>query len=485
MKAGIFNTNSTGLWDLISARLGLEFPKVRRNTVLGNLASAIGEFGFDDFNTFIAWLLSTELKKEEIEKLASYLTITETFFWREPHVFSALTDFILPGLVKMKKDGDRTIRIWSAGCSTGEEPYSLAIAIEKSIPDLKNWNIKILATDINPKALKKAATGIYTKWSFRNCPSWLQTSYFINLGKEGYEIVPKIKEMVTFRNLNLTDDVFPSFTNDTHSMDIIFCRNVLMYFSDEWVSRISRNLYKSLNKDSWFVVASCELSSYVFPQFKPVNFQDAILYCKGDEPKITFGGSQFVSVPKETEVKVNEQPEPWLISVIKGENNPFMVNESFEHHVLVDVADNEAVLESIPELNQVVDVISEVSRLANKGNLQDALSLCNEGIGRDKLDIGLYSLRASILQELDRHDDAIESLKQAIYLDPDFIMGHFALGNLYVRQNKKRNARMHFKNVLDLISNLENDDIIPESDGLSVKYINDIIKLNFQNQKMI
>jgi len=109
--------------------------------------------------------------------------------------------------------------------------------------------------------------------------------------------------------------------------------------------------------------------------------------------------------------------------------------------------------------------------------------LCNEGIAEDKLDIGLYSLRASILQELDRHDDAISSLKQAIYLDPNFIMAHFALGNLFVRQNKSKNARMHFKNVLDLISNLENDDIIPESDGLSVKYIYDIVKVNLENQK--
>ena len=109
--------------------------------------------------------------------------------------------------------------------------------------------------------------------------------------------------------------------------------------------------------------------------------------------------------------------------------------------------------------------------------------LCNEGIAKDKLDIGLYSLKASILQELEMHNDAIDSLKQAIYLDPNFIMGHFALGNLFLRQNKPRFAKMHFKNVLDLISNLENDDIIPESDGLSVKNINDIVKVNLENQK--
>jgi chemotaxis protein methyltransferase CheR len=140
---------------------------------------------------------------------------------------------------------------------------------------------------------------------------------------------------------------------------------------------------------------------------------------------------------------------------------------------------------SVHEPIAVADVISKIRLLANKGHLQEALSLCNEGIAGDKLDIGLYSLRASILQELELHSDAINSLKQSVYLDPNFIMGHFALGNLFVRQNKIRNAKMHFKNVLDLITNLEDDDIIPESDGLSVKYINDIVMVNLQKHKMI
>lgn len=482
MKTGIIDTKYSDVWKLISARLGLEFPESRHSSVLRNLASASVVFGFKDFNEFIKWLLTVDLKKDEIVELASYLTITETFFWREPNVFSAFIDFIIPELLKLKKDGDRTIRIWSAGCSTGEEPYSLAIALQRCIPDIKDWNIKILATDINPKALKKATTGIYTKWSFRNCPSWLQSGYFRNLGNERYEIVPKIKEMVTFKNLNLTEDVFPSFTNDTHSMDIIFCRNVLMYFTDEWVSRISRNLFKTLNRDGWFVVASCELSSYVFPQFRPVNFHDAILYRKGDNDFNTVDFSPIAFVPEKNKSAGDEEMKHFLSTDTGNVNNPFIIPD---HVVDLTMSEMENVTDKglIADQFMAVDMIFKISRLANKGQLQEALSLCNEGIVKDKLDIGLYYLRASILQELDSHNDAIVSLRQAIYLDPNFIMGHFALGNLFIRQNKMRNARNHFKNVLDLISNLENDDIIPESDGLSVKYIKDIVKVNLENQK--
>lgn len=472
------DTDYTRLWEVITARLGLEFPEIRRSSVIRNLASAANEFGFSNPDEFVKWLITNEMNKHEIETLASYLTISETFFWREHNVFSAVTDFILPELINLKKDGDKVIRIWSAGCSSGEEPYSLAIALQKTIPDIKEWDIKILATDINPMALKKAAAGIYTKWSFRNCPSWLRTNYFRDLGNERFEIDPKIKGMVTFRNLNLTEDIFPSFNNDTYSMDIIFCRNVLMYFSDEWVSRISRNLYKSLNRDGWFVVASCELSSYVFPQFKPVNFSDAIIYRKGEKDlnsltEVKGGRNHIDSVENDEHVFLKN---PVATSET---DNPYFISDQMP----LSVPESSDLIDPNIELIQVVDPISSISKLANKGNLQEALSLCNEGISNDKLDIGLYSLRASIYQELEMFDEAIASLKMTIYLDPNFIMGHFALGNLFIRQNKTRNAKMHFKNVLDLVSKLESDEIILESEGLSVKSIKDIVTGFFENQK--
>ena len=487
MKEKISETDFEAVCDVIKSKLGLEFHIGRHSTVIRNLTMAAVEFGFVDFDEFVNWLLKDELKKGEIEKLASFLTVSETFFWREPNVFSALTDYILPELVRLKKDGDKTIRIWSVGCSSGEEPYSIAIALLRTIQNIKEWNIKILATDINPKALEKAEKGIYTKWSFRNCPSWLKDGYFKSLEKDRSAILPKIKEMVTFQNLNLTEDSFPSFMNDTHAMDIIFCRNVLMYFSDEWVNKISHQLFNSLNRDGWFVVASCELSSHVFSQYNTVNFKDAILYRKGDKVLAIPG----IIKDKSGEV-VKEKQEARQSSVTGGKFNPFMEAEPFENMILPEtVLENNSIFvqkaepESVHGVIAIMDVSSKVRMFANKGELKEALLLCNEGIADDKLSIVLYSLRASILQEMDMHSDAIASFKQAIYLDPDFVMGHFALGNLFIREKKIKNARMYFNNVLDLIRPLDNDDLIPESDGLSVKNIRNIIMDNLQNHKMI
>ena len=144
----------------------------------------------------------------------------------------------------------------------------------------ENWNISILASDINSKALSKAKEGKYGPWSFRNCPQWLMDSYFIRRDNRIYEIRPEIRKMVTFVNLNLAEDDYPSPKNNTNAMDIIFCRNVLMYFTDEWINKISRKLYQSIKKDGWLSVASCELSSLTFSRFTPVNFPGAILYRK-------------------------------------------------------------------------------------------------------------------------------------------------------------------------------------------------------------
>ena len=116
--------------------------------------------------------------------------------------------------------------------------------------------------------------------------------------------------------------------------------------------------------------------------------------------------------------------------------------------------------------------------LADQGHLEEALSICNEAIASYKLAPGLYFLRASILQELDKSSEAIASLKQVIYIDPDYIMGHFALGNLFIRQGNAKNAKRYFNNTLELLSRCANDDILPESEGLSVKYIREIIFAN-------
>ena len=178
------------------------------------------------------WLLSSEPpSRNQIEILASYLTIGETYFFREKQTFEILEERILADLIKTRRQNERRLRIWSAGCCTGEEPYSIAMLLSKMLPDLKDWNISILATDINPRFLHKASEGVYSKWSFRDCPQGVKERYFRKAKEDRLEILPDIKKMVTFSYLNLVEDSYPSLSNCTNAMDVIFCRNVLMYFA--------------------------------------------------------------------------------------------------------------------------------------------------------------------------------------------------------------------------------------------------------------
>ena len=466
--------------EVIVSRMGLHFPRERWPMLSRNLASAAREFGFQNMNGFIQWLLSSELNKDQIMILASHLTISETYFWREPQVFSALTDFILPELIKLKQKGERSIRIWSAGCSTGEEPYSVAIALHKTIQKIEDWDITILATDINPKALSKAVSGIYGTWSFRNSPSWLKTRYFRNKVDRQLEIIPEIKKMVNFTCLSLVE---MSAISNTNTMDIIFCRNVLMYFTSEWVSKISQNLFNSLSEDGWFIVSSSELSSYVFPQFTPVNFPGAVLYRKGTNGSvlplsfIASANEDLQLSPAEALTKEGIQPIlPFTSSPVKPllpitPSPPLPVNHS-------------AIQEPQPASEETsAEKIFAIRLLANQGFLPEALALCNEAIVSEKLNVVFYFIQASILQEMDKSSEAIDSLKKAIYINPDYIMGHFTLGNLFIRQGNAKNAERYFNNVLDLLSKCANDDILPaESEGLSVKYIREIIIANMQTQ---
>jgi len=472
MKGSLSNSELSMVSEVIATRMGLHFPIKRWAMLSHNLASAASEFGFINMNEFIQWLLISPLNKEQMEVLAAHLTISETYFWREPQVFTALTDFILPELINSKKKREKSIKIWSAGCSTGEEPYSIAIALYKTIPKIKDWDITILATDINEKALIKARTGIYNSWSFRNSPPWLKGIYFQNGHDRKYEIIPEIKRMVTFSCCSLTaDDTHTSFRNND-IMDIIFCRNVLMYFTPEWASKITRNFSSSLSENGWFIVSSCELSMQLFPKFSPVNYPGAILYRKtkteaASSPKIPFDDIQkTIKQPSQTSQPI--QPVQPLKSA-SIHFKPFKQTESVSNTTEVSYT----------------DMILAIRLLADKCHLAEALSACEKAIALNKLVPGLYLLRASILQELDRGHEAIKSLKQAIYIDPNYIMGHFTLGNLFFHQGNIKDAKRYFNNALELLNTSLNDDIPAESEGLSVQYIREIILTSLKTQNTI
>lgn len=489
MKTGLPDNLLSQLSELVAARTALHFPMERWSDLERKARSAAKEFGFTDDEKFVQWLVSSSLTRDQMEILASHLTISETYFWREPQVFEALVERILPELVRLRENGDRRLRIWSAGCATGEEPYSIAIALRKAIPAIEDWRITILATDINPRILRKAMAGVYGEWSFRNAPPWLKEGYFHRKKDGRFEILPEIRKMVTFAYLNLAEDIYPSLLSNTNAMDIIFCRNVLMYFALERIKKVGQGFYRSLVDGGWLMVGSSELSQVAFPQFTPVRFPGAIVYRKETPESRPFASFPLEDIPiQQTMVLPSFEFAAGFEQVIPPPQ--FLASE--QTRCLNPLSDIPAIMIQPVESHPVSDCSPQqdeetpramalsVRSLADRGKLADALATCEKAIAADKLDPGLHFLCATILQEQNMDSEAIASLKRALYLDPDFVLAHFALGNMELRKGKARAAKKCFENVLELLNSCGQDEILPESEGLTVGRFREIILATIQ-----
>lgn len=217
---------------MIEKEIGLFYPKERYSDLEDTLRFSLKINDEKKLKDYINNYLNSEsYTKLHHDELSQALTIGETYYFRKGSGFEQMEQIIIPSLIQEKANSDRSIRIWSAGCSQGDEPYSIAILIDKLLPNREGWNIHILGTDINKKSLEKAESGIARKWSFRSLDEDIVNRYFTKINDVEYKILPSIKNMVSFGYLNLIEDYYPSLENGTNALDLVLCNNTLMYFS--------------------------------------------------------------------------------------------------------------------------------------------------------------------------------------------------------------------------------------------------------------
>lgn len=496
------------LSDFVATTMGLNFPKERWRDLDRGMRAAVPDLGFGKAEPCIQWLLSSAPAKRHIEILASHLTVGETYFFREKASFEALENPILPALIRSRqKNGDRNLRIWSAGCCTGEESYSIAITITKLIPDLTGWNITILATDINSHFLEKALHGEYGEWSFRSTPATVKDSYFIR--KDGrYAILPQIRKLVTFSYLNLAEDVYPSLVNGTNGMDIIFCRNVLMYFTPEQAGKVIRKLHHSLVDGGWLLTSAPEVSSSLFSRFAAVSFPGLTAYRKDSiglpvaETVCSMPSIDEVTIPAVLPAAGEDQP--WPPEIPCSTPAPQEDRGALHMEVAADAAkpspspyeEGLALYKQGHYSGAIVKLLALdaceapdqnvypllVRAYADQGKIRSALEWCEKAIAADRLNPGLYYLKATILQEQGAIEEAIVSLRQALYLDQDFVLAHFALGTLALRQRKITQSGKYFRNALSLLNAYGPEQVLPESEGITAGRLGEIITVYLEQE---
>lgn len=463
------------LSNFLESQLGLHFPRERWRDLERGIAAASSESGFAEAEAYIRWLLAAPLTRIQIEALASHLTVGETYFFREKRSLDILEQQILPELLRARDQTEKHLRIWSAGCCSGEEPYTIAMLLDRLIPDFERWNLTILATDINPRFLRKAARGIYGAWSFRDTPGWIKERYFTARRDGRFEIQPRIRRMVRFSYLNLAEDAYPSLMNGTNAMDAILCRNVLMYFAQARAREVVDKLHRSLVDGGWLITSPTETSNVQFSAFTAVEFPGAFLY-----RRMTAGGPRTAAV---------RHPVPWYGGEATAAHAPapaappepaaFRVARS----AFVPQVSQQAGAEQATETKDAESRGREerdtpwckARACADEGRLAEAIEWCEQAIAADKLNAAHYFLLAAICQEQGQSERAERSLRRALYLEPDFALAHFALGNLCLSGGRQREARRHFGNALTLLRACPADTLLPESDGLSAGRLAEII----------
>jgi chemotaxis protein methyltransferase CheR len=406
----------------IAERVGLHFPEERWPDLARGLQTASLELGFEHPEACMRWLMTREPTASQIETLVTHLTVGETYFFRDAASFEMLEREILPPLVARRSAAGRTLRLWSAGCCTGEEAYSLAIACARALPDLRTWNVSILATDINPKFLAKAKAGVYSEWSFRGAPDWLRKGFFSPAPNRKFAIDPAVKNPVHFGCLNLAKDAYPSLHNHTNAMDAIFCRNVLMYFTRDHQRRVVAALHDCLVDGGCLLVDPAEASAALFPMFAMESIGGVILFRKAPQPA-RVSPALAPAVPAAAIASIQASPRE--------------------------------------------DPLVRARTCANQGRLEEALANCQDAIAANRTNLAGHFLYATICHELGRIEEAVAALGKVLYLDRDFILAHHALGGLYKRLGKQRESRRHLAVALDLLAAKNRNEIVPGSDGMT------------------
>ncbi|MDQ7033870.1 MAG: protein-glutamate O-methyltransferase CheR [Anaerolineae bacterium] len=234
---------------LIEQRSGLSAETLQRIHI-GDLLEQISS---GDVDSLIRKLHSSDINSPEWQHLIYALTIGETYFLRDKRHFDILRENILPRLMlTRRRSDDLRMTIWCMGCATGEEPYSIATVVHEFLADFSQWDITILGTDINQRAIEAAQKAIYRQWSFRHTPPNFIARYFTPIDESSFQLNQPIRDMVTFRQHNMMEGA------PIRGVDIIFCRNVLMYFSRDYAQKAEHSLYQSLAPGGWLLLGQAE-----------------------------------------------------------------------------------------------------------------------------------------------------------------------------------------------------------------------------------
>lgn len=380
----------------------------------------------------------------EVDRLVNELTIGETYFFRQPEHFAFLRSTILPDLLERNAVG-RQIRIWSAGCATGAEPYSLAILLSLDFAArLTGWDVSITGTDLNTEYLRQARAAVFSKWALREVDDDLRQRCFEPHGT-GWRLRDEYRQMVTFERHNLVQDRPPAT-----DFDLVLCRNVLIYFSRSRIERVVTVLRDGLKPGGWLLVGHAEPSSSIFYEYELVHAPAVTAYRRR-------GASKSPEVPA-----VTWTPPEWT--------DPPPVTKPLPE----SGAQNLAAPRPVVSLDQI-------RLLADRGDWLAAEALCRRYLAAHSVEDAAYLHLGLILEHLNRLPEALEAFRRAIYLNRNLVLAHYHLGQCQAATRDHQRARKSYGNVLQLLSECPDEQAVPDADGMRVDELRQLTVLQLEH----
>ncbi len=437
--------------DYIHEHSGIFFEDTQLDSLRISLVTRATRLDLTDLSPYFDVLRTSP---SEFNELLNLITINETSFFRFPQQFEALKNRVLPEILEGKLSSNRHLRIWSAGCSTGEEPYSIGMAMMEAGVEGLGWQTRVLGTDVSTRALTVARQGVYPRKSALNLPDEIVARHFEGEGEE-LSVAKNVRRIVDFQYHNLVKEPYP--IEMMTGWDIIFCRNVTIYFKLDSTRRVVHNFFRSLNEGGYLFIGHSETLTSISDEFEPIEAGDVFLYRKPRHRRATtspvpLAGSSETPVP----AAARRVPLPSVAKPADSALQPTstrvadLIGEATE---LFGRRDPESVLALVDEIMTLAPSNAEAQVLAayayaDMGNYDAALAACTRALAVDPLlPVARYIL-GLIHQRQGDTMRAISEFKKTIYIDTDFALAHLQLGTIYKAQGDWETAAREYENTI-------------------------------------
>jgi chemotaxis protein methyltransferase CheR len=441
---------------MIEKRIGIAVHTQFRGALDEILLSLSG----GDVAAFIEALDTSREAGPDWEALVDALTIGETYFLRDKNHFRLMRKNIFPAIInKHRNQGDLTINVWSLGCATGEEPYSLAITLSELLPDINNWTIRLLGTDINGKSLHTARRGVYRKWAFRHTDLDFQRTYFDPVPK-GLQIRPFVREMVSFQHANLFTPT-PSL-----QFDLVLCRHVLLYFSEEHTQKAEAMIHNTLAPAGWLILGQSETLRSNPDLWTMDQFPGLPVYQK---PQLIDKSIYTTATKPLAEKKTTDELR---VIALTAYQKAVIALQQEDY----DVAENllNTLLEVDPEHTLGHVLLASIE--ANHQRVMDAHTRLDTALELNPLLADGYYLRALLFMEEDETDAARQALNGALYCDRYHPLALFMLGNVLAQMGQIRRATRYWETAHRAIAHIPSDDPVSDISNMSAGQLDAMVQ---------